>query len=90
MATAKELAATNPSWVMLYQYGNPANTDSHYCGTGPELLADLPEITHFARDRRTRGRALPQSRYHRGVTDRLESGTHAHRSCNLDRSPVMS
>lgn len=51
---------------------------------------DLAARTHFARDRRTRGRALPQSRYHRGVTDRLESGTHAHRSCNLDRSPVMS
>ena len=47
VATAKELAAANPSWVMLYQYGNAANTDSHYRGTGPELLADLPEITHF-------------------------------------------
>lgn len=47
VSTAKELAADNPSWVLLYQYGNPANTDSHYCGTGPELLADLPEITHL-------------------------------------------
>ena len=47
VAHAKELAAQNPDWVMLYQYGNPANTDSHYYGTGPELLADLPEITHF-------------------------------------------
>ncbi len=35
MATAKE-HATNPSWVMLYQYGNPANTDCT-TGTGPEL-----------------------------------------------------
>jgi [CysO sulfur-carrier protein]-thiocarboxylate-dependent cysteine synthase len=33
--------------VMLYQYGNPANTAAHYHGTGPELLKDLPEITHF-------------------------------------------
>ena len=47
VAHAKELAAQNPDWVMLYQYGNLANTDSHYYGTGPELLADLPEITHF-------------------------------------------
>jgi cysteine synthase B len=27
VAHAKELAAANLSWVMLYQYGNPANTD---------------------------------------------------------------
>src|SRR3982074_1528726 len=47
VAHAKELAAQNPSWVMLYQYGNEANALSHYEGTGPELLADLPEITHF-------------------------------------------
>src|SRR5213075_2918136 len=38
---AKELAAANPDWVMLYQYGNPANADAHYRGTGPELLKDL-------------------------------------------------
>src|SRR6201988_1017804 len=47
VATAKELAAANPSWVMLYQYGNESNSLAHYEGTGPELLADLPEITHF-------------------------------------------
>ena len=27
VARAKELAAANPTWVMLYQYGNPANSD---------------------------------------------------------------
>ena len=32
---------------MLYQYGNEANARAHYETTGPELLADLPEITHF-------------------------------------------
>ena len=32
---------------MLYQYGNPANAQAHYDGTGPEILADLPSITHF-------------------------------------------
>ena len=25
VAMAKEIAAENPDWVMLYQYGNPAN-----------------------------------------------------------------
>ena len=44
---AKEISAQNPDWVMLYQYGNPANAEAHYRGTGPELLADLPTITHF-------------------------------------------
>ncbi len=44
---AKGLAAEHPDWVMLYQYGNPANADAHYVGTGPEILADLPEVTHF-------------------------------------------
>jgi cysteine synthase B len=44
---AKEIAAANPAWVMLYQYGNEANARAHYETTGPELLADLPGVTHF-------------------------------------------
>src|ERR1700722_852592 len=44
---AKTMAAEHPDWVMLYQYGNEANARAHYETTGPELLADLPEITHF-------------------------------------------
>ena len=47
VAVAKRLAAEHPDWVMLYQYGNPANAQAHYDGTGPEILADLPTITHF-------------------------------------------
>src|SRR5580700_9066606 len=31
---AKELAAANPDWVMLYQYGNEANARAHYGTTG--------------------------------------------------------
>ena len=44
---AQQLAAENPEWVFLYQYGNPANPRAHYEGTGPEIWADCPEITHF-------------------------------------------
>ncbi|MDQ4113226.1 MAG: cysteine synthase family protein, partial [Actinomycetota bacterium] len=44
---AKRLAAEHPDWEMLYQYGNAANARAHEEGTGPELLADLPSITHF-------------------------------------------
>src|SRR5882762_1079321 len=35
VAMAKELAKQNADWVMLYQYGNPANAQAHYNGTGP-------------------------------------------------------
>jgi [CysO sulfur-carrier protein]-thiocarboxylate-dependent cysteine synthase len=63
VATAKELAAANPSWVMLYQYGNQANTESHYYGTGPELLADLPEITHFVAGLGTTGTLMGTGRF---------------------------
>jgi cysteine synthase B len=63
VATAKELAARNPSWVMLYQYGNPANSDAHYYGTGPELLADLPEITHFVAGLGTTGTLMGTGRF---------------------------
>src|SRR4029078_5645722 len=39
--------ATHPDLGVLYQYGNPANAQAHYETTGPELLEDLPTITHF-------------------------------------------
>jgi len=44
---AQELADQNPDWVFLYQYGNEANPRAHYETTGPEILADVPDITHF-------------------------------------------
>jgi len=63
VAHAKELAAQNPSWVMLYQYGNPSNAAAHYDGTGPELLADLPEITHFVAGLGTTGTLMGTGRF---------------------------
>jgi cysteine synthase B len=60
---AKEIAAKNPSWVMLYQYGNPANTLAHYTGTGPEIFADLPTITHFVAGLGTTGTLMGAGRY---------------------------
>ena len=63
VAHAKELALQNPSWVMLYQYGNESNALSHYEGTGPELLADLPEITHFVAGLGTTGTLMGTGRY---------------------------
>ncbi len=63
VAVAKGLAAENPDWVMLYQYGNPANAEAHYRGTGPELLADLPGITHFVAGLGTTGTLMGAGRY---------------------------
>ena len=44
---AQRLADEHPEWVFLYQYGNEANPQAHYSGTGPEILRDVPDITHF-------------------------------------------
>src|SRR5664279_341519 len=63
VATAKQIAAENPEWVMLYQYGNPANALAHYEGTGPEILRDLPTITHFVAGLGTTGTLMGTGRY---------------------------
>jgi cysteine synthase len=62
---AKEMAREHPDWVMLYQYGNPANALAHYEGTGPEILADLPEVTHFVAGLGTTGTLMGTGRYFR-------------------------
>jgi len=63
VATAKQLAERYPDWVMLYQYGNPANAQAHYEGTGPELLRDLPTITHFVAGLGTTGTLMGTGRF---------------------------
>lgn len=60
---AKALAQEHPDWVMLYQYGNQANAQAHYDTTGPELLADLPTITHFVAGLGTTGTLMGTGRY---------------------------
>ncbi|MDQ1744330.1 MAG: [CysO sulfur-carrier protein]-thiocarboxylate-dependent cysteine synthase [Pseudonocardiales bacterium] len=63
VAVARQLAAENPEWVMLYQYGNPANAQAHYDGTGPEILADLPSVTHFVAGLGTTGTLMGAGRF---------------------------
>lgn len=62
---AKRVADEHPDWVMLYQYGNAANALAHEQGTGPELLADLPSITHFVAGLGTTGTLMGVSRFFR-------------------------
>jgi cysteine synthase B len=60
---ARRLATEHPEWVMLYQYGNEANARAHYATTGPELLADLPSITHFVAGLGTTGTLMGTGRF---------------------------
>ncbi len=63
VAMAKGIAADNPDWVMLYQYGNAANALAHYTGTGPEILRDLPSVTHFVGGLGTTGTLMGVGRF---------------------------
>lgn len=60
---ARRMAEANPDWVMLYQYGNPANAQAHYDTTGPEILEDLPSVTHFVAGLGTTGTLMGAGRY---------------------------
>ncbi|WP_370615738.1 PLP-dependent cysteine synthase family protein [Mumia sp. Pv 4-285] len=64
---AKRIAEEHPDWVMLYQYGNQANAEAHFRGTGPEILADLPEVTHFVGGLGTTGTLMGVGRFFRGA-----------------------
>jgi cysteine synthase B len=72
VAMAKEIATDHPDWVLLYQYGNEANARSHYETTGPELLRDLPSITHFVGGLGTTGTLMGVGRYLREKVEGIE------------------
>ena len=69
---AKRMAGEHPDWVLLYQYGNPANAEAHYRGTGPEILEDLPTITHFVAGLGTTGTLMGAGRYLREQVPGIE------------------
>jgi cysteine synthase len=60
---AEKLAAEDPSQVMLFQYGNPANVDAHYRTTGPEILRDCPEVDVFVGGLGTSGTLMGVGKY---------------------------
>jgi cysteine synthase B len=72
VAVAKEIAAEHPDWVMLFQYGNEANARAHYESTGPELLRDLPGITHFVAGLGTTGTLMGVGRYLREKVEGIQ------------------
>jgi [CysO sulfur-carrier protein]-thiocarboxylate-dependent cysteine synthase len=60
---AQQIAEEHPEWVFLYQYGNHANPQAHYEGTGPEIWQDCPEVTHFVAGLGTSGTLLGVGRF---------------------------
>ena len=60
---AEKLASENPEWCFLHQYQNDANPQAHYESTGPEILRDVPEITHFVAGLGTSGTLMGVGRY---------------------------
>ena len=46
VAMAQDLAK-DPRYFMPFQYGNQANVDAHYKGTGQEIVDDLPDVKAF-------------------------------------------
>jgi len=60
---AQKLAEENPEWVFLYQYGNKANPEIHYTTTGPEIIRDVPDLTHFVAGLGTSGTLMGVGRF---------------------------
>ena len=60
---ARRMSQEHPDWIMLYQYGNLANAQAHYDTTGPEILTDLPTVTHFVAGLGTTGTLMGAGRY---------------------------
>ncbi len=60
---AQELRQEDPSVFMPMQYENAANPNAHYETTGPEILRDCPEITHFVAGLGTGGTLTGVGRY---------------------------
>ena len=60
---AQEIAAADPEYVFLYQYGNPANPMAHYEATGPEVWRDCAEVDAFVAGLGTSGTLMGVGRY---------------------------
>src|SRR6187402_3863999 len=63
IAMAKYLVSRDERFVMPYQYGNEANPRAHYETTGPEILADCPEIDVFVAGLGTGGTLMGVARF---------------------------
>ena len=60
---ARRLLQEDERYLMLDQFTNPANPRAHYETTGPEVLRDVPEITHFVAGMGTGGTLMGVHQY---------------------------
>ncbi|MGZ4276745.1 MAG: PLP-dependent cysteine synthase family protein [Solirubrobacteraceae bacterium] len=63
VAMAVDMAASDSSYYMPFQYGNPANPNAHYYGTAPEILDELDgEVDAFVAGLGTGGTLMGNGR----------------------------
>jgi cysteine synthase B len=62
VAKALEMAESDSSYYMPYQYGNQANPDAHYNGTAVEILEELDEVAAFVAGLGTGGTLMGNGR----------------------------
>jgi cysteine synthase B len=62
VAMALELAESDSSYYMPYQYGNQANPDAHYNGTAVEILEELDTVSAFVAGLGTGGTLMGNAR----------------------------
>jgi len=62
VAKALEMAASDSSYYMPYQYGNQANPNAHYNGTAVEILEELDEVAAFVAGLGTGGTLMGNGR----------------------------
>ena len=69
---ARQMILERPDWVFLYQYANEANPRVHYETTGPEILRDVGDVTHFVAGLGTSGTLMGVGTYLKEVHPDIE------------------
>ncbi|MCX6084815.1 MAG: pyridoxal-phosphate dependent enzyme, partial [Caldiserica bacterium] len=68
----QQMLAEDPSWVNLNQFENSANPRSHEETTGPEILRDVPDVTHVVAGMGTGGTLTGLSAFMRRQTPQVK------------------
>jgi len=70
--TVQQMLSEDPSWVNLNQFENSANPRSHEETTGPEILRDVPDVTHVVAGMGTGGTLTGLSAFMHGQTPQVK------------------
>jgi cysteine synthase B len=63
IAKARDMARRDPKYALADQYGNEVNSNAHEASTGPEILAQCPDIDVFVAGLGTSGTLMGVARY---------------------------